>query len=66
VVKWSGMVAYGTDGGEGGEFEDVFDGGFGGIDWGRFDQGCVFDHDGLGEAEEGLEDGLKGQSNLSL
>lgn len=43
---WGGGVAYGTDGGEGGEFEDVFDGGFGRVEGGRFDEGCVFDHDG--------------------
>lgn len=39
-------VAYGTDGGEGGEFEDVLDGGFGRVEGGWFDEGCVFDHVG--------------------
>lgn len=42
-------AAYGADGGEGSEFEDVFDGGFGGVDGGWFDEGCVFDHGGRAE-----------------
>ena len=40
--------AYGTDGGEGSQFEDILDCGFGGIDFGGLDQGCVFDHGGRG------------------